>query len=150
MCSFSLNSFAVNSIADDEFFYFQDPWYVGEILEYNPVENWIVITKITKTDINVYKINIHQKINVLLTVGWFYFTKGENINGGNSRVLYDKNNDELMIDQMNCRVGFEDPTIYKRVSICKLVKLPLYPGQGSTVDFVSWYFQYLSKSPCGK
>lgn len=118
MCSFSIDSFAVNSIVDDEFYYFEQPWFVGEIIEYNPVENWIVITKITKEDVNVYKINVRDRINVLLTVGWFNTLKGEVIDGGNSRVLYDKTNDQLMIDQLTCRVNFTDPTIYKRVPIC--------------------------------
>jgi len=76
-CKFWIDSFAVNSIVDDEFFYFDAPWWVPEILEYNPIENWISIPKVTKNDINIYKINVGQQINVLITVGWFGFTKGE-------------------------------------------------------------------------
>ena len=150
MCAFSIDSFAVNSYVDDGFFYFDKPWYIGEILEYNPIENWIAIIKISADAVDIYKINIDQKINVLLTVGWFKIKNGEVIDGGNSRVLYDKKNDQLLVDTRNCRIGQDDPTVYKRVPICDLVKLPLYKGQGTTVNYVSWYFQYLSKSPCGQ
>jgi hypothetical protein len=148
-CTFSIEYFAVNAIVDDEFFYYDEPWFIGEILEYNPIENWIAITKITKTEVDIYKINIDQKINVLLTVGWFKL-KNEEIDGGNSRVLYDSKNDQFLVDTLNCRKNFTDPTVYTRVPVCDLVKLPLYHGQGTTINFVSWYFQYLSKSTCGK
>lgn len=53
---------------------------------------------------SVYKINIVQKLNTLLIVGYFFFD-GEAITGGNSRVLYDKNKDEFLIDTKNCRIA---------------------------------------------
>ena len=52
-----------------------------------------------------------------------------------------------MVDQKTCRVGNE-PTVYNRVPICSLVKLPVYPNEGSTYDLVGWFFQYASESKC--
>ena len=62
-------------------------------------------------------------------------------------MLYDRRSDQLLIDQNTCRKDIFDPTVYKRVPICDLVpKLPLYKDQGTTVGYVSWFFQYISKS----
>lgn len=36
-CTFSIESFAINAIVDNEFFYYDEPWFIGEIIEYNPI-----------------------------------------------------------------------------------------------------------------
>lgn len=78
-CKFWIDSFAVNSVVDSEFFYFDAPYYISEILEYDPIENWISVVKISKTSVNIFKINVGQQINVLLIVGWFDFKRNENV-----------------------------------------------------------------------
>lgn len=91
----------------------------------------------------VYKINVGQRINVFFTVMNYEF-KGERITGGNGHVLYDQKNDQLMIDTHNCRKP-DDPTVFSRVPICELTKLPLF-ANGGTYNLVGWYFEYVSSS----
>ena len=104
-CMFSIESFAINAIVDDEFFYFNEVWRIGEILEYNPLEKWIAITKISATSVDIYKIFFGQKVNILLIVGWFNLDKKkpDEIDGGNSKVMYDRRSHVHLIDQITCR-----------------------------------------------
>ncbi len=90
----------------------------------------------------VYKINVAQKLNTLLAVGWFYF-HGKVITGGNTYVLYDQNGNQILIDQHTCRPDGDTPSVYKKVNMKKLTGLPIY-NKNRVFNMAGSYFQYVS------
>ncbi len=115
---------------------------IKQIIELDINREWIAVTDDDGKCLDVYKINIHEKLNILITVGWLEL-KGARITGGNSMVLYDQANNQFWVDvDKNKRPGV--PTVYDKISICKLTNLPLYGDCSRTVELAGWNFQYVS------
>lgn len=89
-------------------------------------------------------INVHDKLNTMITLGWFEL-KGSKITGGNSRILYDQANDQFLVDTQNQRKVYDDPTVYEKIPVHCLTKLPLHKDSKS-INLLGWNNQYLSES----
>jgi hypothetical protein len=94
--------------------------------------------------LNVYKINIAEKLNSLNDARWF--TKcGEVVTGGNSRVLFDQAHNQFLVDSMNC-VTAATPAVYTKVPVSNLTCYPLYPCNSRVYNLIGYNFQYVSQS----
>mgnify|MGYP000998556106 CR=1 FL=1 len=140
---FYLDSFYVNPRINSALHYITSDFEITKILEYDVKKEWIVVSDESKCYFDVYRIHIKEKLNTLLYVAWFELL-GAKITGGNSRVLYDKTNDQFLVDPQDIR----DPlkaTNYNKVPVNTLTNLPLY-SDTKIIDELGWSFQYLSKS----
>ena len=88
-------------------------------------------------------------MNTLTQARWFYKKNGERITGGNSRVLFNENKNEFLIDTMNCLTPGV-PAVYDRVPVCELTSYPVYPECSRTYNLVGYNFQYASQSASKK
>lgn len=89
---FYLDSFSVNPRVSSAFHYITSDFEITKILEIDVNKGWICVSDESNSYFDVYKINIHEKLNTLIYVAWFE-KLGANVIGGNSRVLYDEAND---------------------------------------------------------
>lgn len=144
---YSLDSFAVNSLVDNEGSQFNNFYVLKNIVEYNEVNNFLYVTMDSATDSFIYAIDLANRGNIMLVTGYFYYATipRESITGGNSRVLVEANTDTFWFNAGNL-VNTYVATIYNKVSASSLTPYPIYPQTSRTFSFLSSYFQYFSLS----
>lgn len=72
---FALEFFAVDSIQDSDGFKFNNAYTLTEIIEYDEIEKLLYVIMDSKSDYNVYKINLATKKSTKLEiVGWFFYS----------------------------------------------------------------------------
>jgi predicted small secreted protein len=140
---FFIDYFSVNAQIDDEFFGLAK-YQLTQIAELDINRVWIAVYAQGPTDFTVYKINIANKLNTLLTFGYLNQSNGEKITGGNSAVLFDQTHNQFLVDTRNCRPENTTFSVYDPVPICKLTDLPLYECN-NVVNLIGSYFQYVSE-----
>ena len=144
-CKFYLDFFAVSPRVDSTFWKIEEGFFITRILELDVYREFLVVVLESKEYLDVYKINIAERINVLTEPRWFE-KKGAVITGGNYRVLFNKAENEFLVDTLNCLPGPGVPAIYKRVPVCSLTSYPLFNYNNHIHNLLGYNFQYVSES----
>lgn len=141
---------AINSFVDNEGTQFNNSYLLTKIVEYNEVNNLLYVNMDSTTDSFIYAIDLANRGNIMLVIGYFYYTTTprQNITGGNSRVLIEANTDSLWFNAGNL-VNTYVASIYNKTNASSLTSNPIYPQSSRGFSFLSSYFQYVSLSSDG-